>query len=144
MRRMDRACAEWIAHAHIGPCGTEIHVERKSNDTGIGTVRYYHIVGRTNIALITVPAMYRCGTCSQYHIIYHQVSFIFYNTRPLRIKHLVEIFNLLADREHVFFNSIRFSLISSKHKNILMVFRKCLTKCFLNIKTSGQQNILKL
>ena len=60
------------------------------------------------MVLITVPALYSCGNWNQYHIIYHQVSLIFDNRRPLVIIHLAEIFYMLDEREHVFYNSTYF------------------------------------
>ena len=63
------------------------------------------------MALITVPALYSCGNWNQYHIIYHQVSLIFDNRRPLVINHLAEICYMLAFFTilHIF---ISFSLVT--------------------------------
>ena len=80
------------------------------------------------MALITVPALYRYGNCSQYHIINHQVSLIFDNRRPLVINNLAEIFNLLVDR-NTFFTILQFlSVFHSLLHILLKVSLNCITK----------------
>ena len=81
------------------------------------------------MALITVPALYSCGNWNQYHIIYHQVSLIFDNRRPLVINHLAEIFYMLAERKHVFLQFYIFlSVFHSLLHILLKVSLNCITK----------------